>query len=97
MLEIIEQFNDLIQDKLADGKRVNAKAIGLDARAGNVWIFEDCIVTDQPRVLDYYGGFEYVDNRYVTVLGDYKIYSAEDSRVQDSLDFFKESSDEKVD
>ena len=47
------------------------------------------------KALCYYGGFEYVDEEHVTVLGDYIFYSADDERVQGHLDeFFHQEKEE---
>lgn len=72
-------------------REVTPKEVGLDPRAGyNIFINEDYIAVSKGnrRTLDYYGGFEYVDEEHVTVLGDMVFYSADDERVQDHLDEF---------
>ena len=77
--------------------RVRADHIGLDPRAGYVYVDleDECIITKgNHRSLDYYGGFEYVPADNITELGDYKIYSAyglagdECQRVLDALQAF---------
>jgi hypothetical protein len=77
---------------------VESKQLGLDERAGyRIMVTEDAIIVPASarRSLDYYGGFEYVDEHCVNVVGDYVIYSAEDERVQGHLDhFFHPSVDE---
>ena len=83
--EMVEQFMD------EELREVTPKEIGLDSRAGyRLFINEDYIAVSKSdrRGLDYYGGFEYVDEEHVTVLGDYIFYSADDERVQDHLDEF---------
>jgi hypothetical protein len=72
-------------------REVTPKEVGLDTRAGyNLFINEDYIAVSKGnrRTLDYYGGFEYVDEEHVTVLGDMVFYSADDERVQDHLNEF---------
>ena len=85
MNEMVEQ---LIDDEF---RSVKPTEVGLDSRAAyEVFINEDNIAIRKSnrRSLDYYGGFEYVDEENVTVLGDYVFYSADDERVQDHLDEF---------
>jgi len=85
MNEMVEQ---LIDDEFRSVKPIE---VGLDSRAAyEVFINEDNIAIRKSdrRSLDYYGGFEYVDEEHVTVLGDYIFYSSDDERVQDHLDEF---------
>ena len=54
-----------------------------------MWYSDDCLaVRKRDRgVLDYYGGFEYVDADFVLVAGDYVFYyGEEDQRVGHVLD-----------
>ena len=70
---------------------VTPKEIGLDDRSSyQLFINEDYIAVGKGsrRTLDYYGGFEYVDEEHVTVLGNYVFYSSDDERVQGHLDEF---------
>jgi hypothetical protein len=89
MHEINEKVEDLINEEF---REVKPKDVGLDARSGYcLFINEEYIAVRKSdrRPLDYYGGFEYVDEENVTVLGDYVFYSADDERVQDHLyEFF---------
>jgi hypothetical protein len=85
MNEMVEQ---LIDDEF---RSVKPTEVGLDSRAASeVFINEDNIAIRKSnrRSLDYYGGFEYVDEEHVTVLGDYIFYSSDDERVQGHLDEF---------
>jgi len=89
---IVNVMNGMVEQLIDDEFRmVKPTEIGLDSRAGyNLFINEDYIAVSRGnrRTLDYYGGFEYVDEENVTVLGDYVFYSADDERVQDHLDEF---------
>jgi hypothetical protein len=68
-----------------------AEAYGLDDRAAYGKILTDkdrqfmVVSKRDDRVLQYYGGFEYVEKEYRHELGDYVIYMADDSRVEDHL------------
>jgi len=77
------------------GELVSAEAIGLDCRAGSVWVTEDAIVAEHnTRSLDYYGGFEYVDTEYTARVGNYKVYFADDERVAGCLECYSEQAEE---
>jgi len=90
--ELISEINSKVEGLIDEEFReVTPKEVGLDTRAGHrLFINEDFIAVSRGnrRTLDYYGGFEYVDEEYVTVLGDMVFYSADDERVQDHLDEF---------
>ena len=91
--EINKKVEAIIDEEF---REVTPKEIGLDPRAGyNLFINEDYIAVSKGnrRTLDYYGGFEYVDEEHVTVLGDMVFYSADDERVQGHLDEFYEQED----
>ena len=88
MNEINIKVDRLINDEF---REVSPQELGLDPRAGyHLFINEEYIAVGNGnrRSLDYYGGFEYVDEEHVTVLGDYVFYSADDERVQGHLDEF---------
>lgn len=96
--DIINEALDKIEAALDDLPYVSAEEIGLDRRAGKVWVDEDgnIIITSNPGSLDYYGGFEYVDEDAVTTLGCYKIYNGDyDGRVGNAIDFYLENKDEE--
>lgn len=65
-------------------EEVSPKELGLDVRsAGTVFKGADCVVVNRHDLgrFNYYGGGEYVDKDCVMQVGDYVVYSAEDSRV----------------
>ena len=90
--ELISEINSKVEGLIDEEFReVTPKEVGLDSRAGyRLFINEDYIAVSRGnrRTLDYYGGFEYVDEEHVTVLGDMVFYSSEDERVQGHLDEF---------
>jgi hypothetical protein len=72
---------------------VTAEIVGLDPRAGcHIYLDSDAVVVDDASAgkLKYYGGFEYVDQELVSVIGQYTFYRVDDSctdcRVQACLD-----------
>ena len=90
--ELLSEMNSKVEGLIDEEFReVTPKEIGLDSRAGyRFFINEDYIAVSRGnrRSLDYYGGFEYVDEEYITVLGDMVFYSSDDERVQGHLDEF---------
>lgn len=95
MREINAKVEELINEEF---REVRPEDVGLDVRSGYfIFINEDYIAVrkDDRRILEYYGGFEYVDEEDVTELGDFVFYSADDERVQDHLnEFFMEKEEE---
>ena len=90
--ELLSEMNSKVEGLIDEEFReVTPKEIGLDSRAGyRFFINEDYIAVSRGnrRSLDYYGGFEYVDEEHITVLGDMVFYSSDDERVQGHLDEF---------
>ena len=89
---IKQVLNEMVEQLIDEEFRVvKSLEVGLDNRSAyQLFINEDHIAVRKSdrRSLDYYGGFEYVDEEHVTVLGDMVFYSADDERVQDHLDEF---------
>ena len=99
MHTIMNVMNGMVENFIDDKFRlVTPKEIGLDGRSSyQLFINEDYIAVSKGnrRTLDYYGGFEYVDEEHVTVLGHYVFYSSDDERVQGHLDeFFMQEKEE---
>ena len=92
MWELQEQIEQMVDQYFEDSgaQRVSAEAVGLDTRAGDVFVSteEEWIATSNTRSLEYYGCFEYVDIEYRVVVGDMTFYSADHSRVADALEHY---------
>ena len=94
--EIQGKVEELQNELLKECEYVSADAVGLDVRAGMVYVFPaeyvggGFIASDRPGPLDYYGGFEYVDKDCIPHVGTTKIYSGEDSRVAGCLEHYNE-------
>jgi hypothetical protein len=99
IISYCEEVNDELRRILNGMEYTSPDSMGLDRRAGyRLWINEDCIVVDKAndRVLQYYGGFEYVDSEYRIEMGDYVIYLADDERVQGHIDTYYQRDEEGV-
>ena len=100
--DIVEESLDNFEAELKDLPRVSTSKLGLDPRAGRVWVDEvggQIIVSNMNRrSLDYYGGFEYVSEDAISGFGEYTIYTDMygDSRVGETLDTFRETMDEEA-
>lgn len=93
VLELVQDLDDQIRMTVRELPYVPAEELGLDRRAGyGLWVDEDAIIVlkNDDRVLQYYGGFEYVDKDARIECGDYVIYTNDDSRVADCLEQYYE-------
>lgn len=101
MNDMMDAVNTVVERNLHNlTTEVTAEQLGLDPRAGyRLMINEDYIVvySSNRGVLDYYGGFEYVDSDCVAQLGDYVFYSAEDDRVAGCLEQYYQTGEDDED
>ena len=101
MWELQDQIDNLIDQYLEDSEavRVSAEAVGLDHRAGYVFVSTEegwiAAVAGNVRSLEYYGGFEYVDDKLS--IGDITFYSSDSSRVADAIEYYNDERQRKED
>lgn len=88
-----EVLNDVVEATIRDCKKVTKEQrgkCGLDVRAVPYSMYYNdnmLILPKQHRgMLDYYGGFEYVDKMHVIEAGNYVIYDASVPRVGKVID-----------
>lgn len=96
--EMIDEINAQVLRTVREQMTAcKADELGLDRRAGyELFVNQDFIAVEgDGHALDYYGGFEYVRSECVTVIGDFKFYSADDSRVQDHIQQYFETQEEE--
>jgi hypothetical protein len=86
--KMTEALEEIISEEfiLATSDQLSACRKVLDPRAvpGRMWYNDDILVVPNGssiRMLNYYGGFEYVAQEERTEYGEYTFFSAEDSRV----------------
>ena len=94
MWELQEQIECMVDQYFEDAsaQRVSAEAVGLDCRAGYLFVSteEGWIASRNTRSLEYYGGFEYIDIEYRTTIGEITFYSSDHSRVSDAIEHYEE-------
>ena len=93
--EFLDSIDDRITAYVAKFDEFTAEDLGLDSRAAyRLYVDADrtCIAVDKrnDRVLQYYGGFEYVDKEFRREMGNWVFYFAEDDRVAEHLDRLSE-------
>ena len=84
--DMLESVNSIVHNHVMNMRQVSANLLGLDSRCGRAWVNDFFVVCDDRNGFDYYGGFEYVDKDHVTLIGGFKFYSSQDSRVRDCLE-----------
>lgn len=84
---------ELVEKTLADVPNVSAEKAGLDRRCGMIYINGEFIATtiSNDRLLQYYGGFEYVDSEHRLQFGDMVFYTADSDRVYDHIELYLEN------
>lgn len=95
--DLLDSVDRLVRDFMDKATEVTAEDLGLDRRAAyRLFITDEVIAVPKgaDRVLQYYGGFEYVDKEYRKELGDWVFYSAEDDRVYGHLSRYEGEEEE---
>ena len=95
IMEIVDEVTYGVERFVQGMERVSADALGLDVRCGRIYIDRDerVIVSDNPRGIEYYGGFEYIDSECKVKIGDYTVYM-ECDRVMDCFEALEERAEE---
>ena len=86
--EFLDEINDKVATFIQNAVETDASKIGLDRRAGSeIYVGEDFIAVSKYRRghMDYYGGFEYVNDECVMVFGDYVFYM-----IDSNYDYYEE-------
>jgi len=96
-LDMIDAVNEVVERNIRTKfNQVPASDIGLDIRCGRVLIDPVDEVIAVPnhnlRGIDYYGGFEYIEEGEGRVtVGDYTFFTSDNERVQDCFDALRSS------
>jgi len=97
MYKLSEKIDQTVKQFLMDSSTVEIgelglKELGLDFRCGKILISveERFVAVCNPRNIDYYGGWEYIDAELKLDAGDYCFYDGEARRVDRVIRFYKE-------
>ena len=99
---LLVDIQDKVEELLKDCELVHdLSKLGLDQRAAYSGIYVDleneefvAVAAGSDRILQYYGGFEYIDKEYRHELGNYVFYMTEndgEGRVNRCFEFLKMS------
>jgi len=99
-LDMIDAVNEVVERNIRSKfNQVPASDVGLDNRCGRVLIdvVDEVIAVPNHNIrgLDYYGGFEYIEegDGRITV-GDYTFFTSDNERVRNCFKTLRESVDE---
>ena len=99
-LDMIDSVKEVVERNIRSKfNQVPASDLGLDLRCGRVLIDAVDEVIAVPnhniRMLDYYGGFEYIEEgNGRTTIGDYTFFTSDNERVNDCFEALRSSIDE---
>ena len=98
-LDMIDAVNEVIERNIRKFDQVPATDLGLDIRCGRVLvdIVDEVIAVPNHniRMLDYYGGFEYIkEGEGRVTVGDYTFFTSDNERVNDCFEALRDSVDE---
>jgi hypothetical protein len=86
---LAKRLEELVEEIVNDTTPVPAEKLGLDGRCGPVLVGNGFIASMMPGLLDYYGGFEYVNAEHRHVISGLTIYSNESDRVLNALETYE--------
>jgi hypothetical protein len=95
-LDMIDAVNEVIERNIRNKfNQVPASDVGLDNRCGRVLIdvVDEVIAVPNHniRMLDYYGGFEYIrEGEGRVTVGDYTFFTSDNDRVSDCFQALRE-------
>ena len=97
--QLLTYVNSLAEEMLKTTIAVHAAEVGLDYRCGHLYVGQDfvAIPKSMKRIVDYYGGFEYVDKEYVHTIGEYVFYQNGSNRIERIIDKAYGNEDEEDD
>ena len=87
---LLDDVSELTDNYIGTMELVPANRLGLDPRCGKVFVSPDCVAVykENARAIQYYGGFEYINDMHRHEIGDYVFYSREATRVDECLEFY---------
>lgn len=97
LFELTNKVDDIANAFVEQLAEVLPEDLGLDRRAAyRLFVGDDVIGVPKgdDGVLQYYGGFEYVERDCRVEIGNWVFYSSESERVQNCLDRYNDKGDE---
>jgi hypothetical protein len=102
MWELEQQITKLLENYMEEAGAVyiSAEDLGLDYRCGRVHISVDenwIAVEGSTKSIDYYGGFEYIDECNKKTIGEFTFYEGEEcNRVSSAIERFAQSNESQT-
>lgn len=97
MYKLYETIENAVQKYIKESNCVEIgsrglEELGLDFRCGRILISVDegFVAACNPRSIEYYGGWEYIDSEYKLDAGDYRFYDREANRVEAVIQYYLE-------
>ena len=97
MYKLLETIENAVQKYIKDSEVVEIgshglEELGLDFRCGRILISVDegFVAACNPRSIEYYGGWEYIDSEFKLDAGDYRFYDREADRVNAVIQYYRE-------
>lgn len=100
-LDMIDSINEVVERNIRNHfVQTPASDLGLDNRCGRVMvdIVDEVIAVPNHniRMLDYYGGFEYIkEGEGRVTVGDYTFFTSDNERVNDCFEALRDSVDDE--
>jgi hypothetical protein len=91
-LDMIDAVNEVVERNIRNNfTQVPATDLGLDIRCGSLMVDDEEEVIAVPnhniRILDYYGGFEYIrEGEGRVTVGDWTFFTSDSERVSDCFE-----------
>lgn len=84
--DIESRLSELVDKIRSSAREIHSTEAGLDSRCGWLLVDPNWVASEQPRYLDYYGGFEYLDPEDSISVGGLKVYMSGNERVDAVLE-----------
>lgn len=99
--ELLDEVDSTVRDYVENAmEEVKPVDLGLDPRcASRLYVSDEAIAVNvtEDRLVQYYGGFEYVSREERVVAGSYVFYMATDSRISGHINRYLDKIEEEED
>lgn len=97
MYKLLETIDNAVEQYIKDSDVVEVgvhglESLGLDFRCGRILISlnENFVAASNPRSIEYYGGWEYIDSEFKLETPEYTFYDGESGRVCSVIESYRE-------